>query len=186
MTIWGQSAGGSSCVIHMIAYGGRDDGLFRASHVDSGVFLNGNASLATATPGWNKCEHRFVLNLLSCRRLTLPLYSVVNATGCSNTTDTLDCLRSVPYATYFNASVNTGFAPSVVPDGDIIQSPIPQLIQEGKFVKRCAVFGSNQDEGTCERKFQCGRVNAAHASCLPQPELEPQWGSTPTRSSYQS
>jgi hypothetical protein len=75
---------------------------------------------------------------------------VVNATGCGNATDTLDCLRALPYATYYNSSVTTGFAPSIVPDGDIIQAPIPQLIHDGKFVKRCAVFGSNLDEGTCE------------------------------------
>lgn len=52
-----------------------------------------------------------------------PLYdNVTKNAGCANATDTLDCLRSVPFATInalFNTSTATTWQPIV--DGDTIQ-----------------------------------------------------------------
>jgi carboxylesterase type B len=36
VTIWGESAGAFSVGFHLIAYGGRDDGLFRGAIAESG------------------------------------------------------------------------------------------------------------------------------------------------------
>lgn len=83
-------------------------------------------------------------------KLTLSFFfAVVNATGCTGAANgVLSCLRGVSYGAYYNATVSSGYNPAVVPDGDFLQDYIPNLIRDGKFVKRCAVFGANLDEGT--------------------------------------
>ncbi|KAK0202993.1 alpha/beta-hydrolase [Desarmillaria ectypa] len=53
VTIWGESVGGISATIHMAAYGGKNEGLFRAAIVDSGVFSIRNASVSSQAGLWN-------------------------------------------------------------------------------------------------------------------------------------
>ena len=40
VTIWGESAGAYSVGAHLVAYGGRDDSLFRAGIMESGNPIN--------------------------------------------------------------------------------------------------------------------------------------------------
>lgn len=80
ITIWGQSAGGSSVAAQMAAFGGRDDGLFRGALIDSGIFAATNASIESQAPLWSR---------------------FLNATGCDND-DQLACLRALPYETIYS------------------------------------------------------------------------------------
>jgi acetylcholinesterase len=79
LTIWGESAGAYSVGALLVAYGGRDGKIFRAGIMESGNPIN---YLPYRDAGFYQ-----------------PSYDlIVNQTGCHNQTDTLDCLRSVPYA----------------------------------------------------------------------------------------
>lgn len=80
VTIWGQSAGGHAVALQMAAYGGRDDGLFRAAAIDSGISAGTNNSVATQAMGWLR---------------------FLNATGC-DTDDQLGCLRALPYDNFYS------------------------------------------------------------------------------------
>ena len=50
------SAGGVSVTSQMVAYGGRDDGLFSGAIINSGVFATQNSSLASQNQAWSNCE----------------------------------------------------------------------------------------------------------------------------------
>ncbi|KAK4547273.1 hypothetical protein LTR36_000928 [Oleoguttula mirabilis] len=131
VTIWGESAGAGSVGWHLTAYNGRDDGLFRAGIMESGNPVN-YGSYRT------DIEYQ-------------PLYDVIVAnSSCQNATDTLDCLRHVPFAT-INAIFNTttiADAWNPIVDGDIIARWSSLQLAEGAFVKVPIIDGANSDEGT--------------------------------------
>ncbi|KAL9620145.1 MAG: hypothetical protein Q9160_005260 [Pyrenula sp. 1 TL-2023] len=136
VSIWGESAGGLSVGLHLVAYGGRDDKLFRAGIMESGNPVNYNAFRNTT--------------------YYQPLYdSILRATGYSNdsNSDSLDYLRSLPYEqlnAVFNTSSYNGttgrFNPVV--DGDWIQKLTSIQLTDGDFVHVPIISGANTDEGT--------------------------------------
>ncbi|KAJ5621507.1 hypothetical protein N7528_006290 [Penicillium herquei] len=132
VTIWGESAGAMSVGYHLTAYGGRDDKLFRAGIMESG------GSIA-ADPG----------NYTTFQSSYDELVSKVN---CSNTEDTLQCLREVPFQTLNSVLNGTGgysdydFAPVV--DGDLIRNWGSIQLNKHEFVKVPILAGTNTDEGT--------------------------------------
>ncbi|KAG6815333.1 hypothetical protein H0H93_010107 [Arthromyces matolae] len=75
VTIWGESAGAISVSLHMLAYNGNHENLFRAAFMQSGSPI----PVADIMAGQKYYD------------------AIVQNTGCSNKTDTLDCLRDVPY-----------------------------------------------------------------------------------------
>lgn len=79
-----------------------------------------------------------------------PLYDNVTAqTGCANSTDTLDCLRSVDFEELndlFNTSDASTWQPIV--DGDFIERWASIQLEEGDFVRVPIIDGANTDEGT--------------------------------------
>lgn len=131
VTIWGESAGGMSVGNQLIAYGGRDDGLFRAGIMESG------GSIA-ASPG-NTTAYQSQYD------------DIVSKAGCATASDTLQCLREVPFES-LNAIFNTttgdpaySFGPTV--DGDFLREWGSVQLDKGEFVKVPIISGTNTDEG---------------------------------------
>ena len=132
VTIWGESAGASSVGAQLIAYGGRDDKLFRAAIQESGAHFS--SSHQTNASIWD------------------PYYNnITKATNCSTASDTLACLRKVPIESLnavFNSSV-TAKIPywGIVADGDLFQNTGARQLINGSFVKVPLLHGRNTDEG---------------------------------------
>ncbi|KAF4472098.1 alpha beta-hydrolase [Fusarium albosuccineum] len=125
VTIWGQSAGGASVGAQILAYNGRDDGLFRSAIMQSGTALALGSQTILA-------EDSYKLLLKN--------------TGCSS----VDCLRTLPFKT-LNGVLNTtalsgGWTPKI--DGDFIARHSSQQLADGDFVKVPIIVGANTDEGT--------------------------------------
>lgn len=131
VTIWGESAGAGSVGIHLIAYGGRNDGLF------SGAICESGNSILLGTENYNVSDGQAIYNNISA------------AAGCSGSSNTLECLRRVDYAT-LNAAINVtqsyGFYP--YEDGSLIQGSQYDQLNNGNFIKVPLLSGANTDEGT--------------------------------------
>ncbi|KAK1142296.1 hypothetical protein N8T08_008041 [Aspergillus melleus] len=127
VTIWGESAGAYSVGAHLVANGGEHEGLFRAAIMESGNAVG---------PPWNGTDWY------------QPMYDrIVNKTGCANASNTLQCLREVPYQTlYDNASEGLEWFGAI--DGTFIRE-YPQIsFTESRFARVPILLGTNTDEGT--------------------------------------
>ncbi|RDW58416.1 hypothetical protein BP5796_12346 [Coleophoma crateriformis] len=129
VTIWGESAGALSVGMHLTAYGGRDDGLFRG-----GIMESGNPVFYGNFNAWNPDDFT----------------TAAAAMGCNSTADKLQCLREVPYETLNNWVNSTGQSLSWQPliDGDYIQGYTSLQLAKGEFVHVPIISGANSDEGT--------------------------------------
>jgi carboxylesterase type B len=132
VTIWGESSGAGSVGAQLIAYGSRDDKLFRAAIIESGSPIQ----LLPLPP------NQAAFNLLT------------QQTGCSSATDKLECLRVLPFA-QLNQIQNTtgslgllGQAWAPILDRDFIQQTPSVQIKAGSFVQVPIIAGANSDEGT--------------------------------------
>jgi acetylcholinesterase len=126
VTIWGESAGAYSVGDHINAYDGNTEGIFRAAILESGSAigppLNGT--------GW----YQGMYNNLSA------------SVGCSSASDTLQCLRDVPYeiiAPYGNQGLEWFHAI----DGGIVPRYGQESLLSGKFARIPIILGTNTDEG---------------------------------------
>ncbi|KAH9901913.1 Alpha/Beta hydrolase protein [Xylariomycetidae sp. FL2044] len=146
VTLFGESAGAIAIGRHLTAYGGRDDGLFRAAILESGGPLE---RWPYATPDPATYQNELYANLTA-------------STGCdrgnngSSSTDSLECLRALPFED-LNAALNitdtwiagTGLGPWVpVVDGDFLREYQSTAIKGGRFVRVPILYGTNTDEGT--------------------------------------
>lgn len=133
VTIWGESAGAESSGAHLISYGGRDQGLFRGVMLESGGPIN---PYRYNTPAeWDRYYD-----------------PIVRAANCSDASDTLACLRTVPtdaLVAVFNSSV-TASIPSwgMEIDGDFIRENAREALVAGRFIKVPVLHGQNHDEAT--------------------------------------
>ncbi len=76
---WGQSAGAQSVAFHMLANGGNTEGLFRAGFMESGSPpISGTVDNPVMQSTYDQ---------------------IVQDAGCANTTDTIQCLRTIPAET---------------------------------------------------------------------------------------
>ncbi|KAF7327211.1 Carboxylic ester hydrolase [Mycena kentingensis (nom. inval.)] len=135
VTIWGESAGAISVALHMIANGGNHEGLFRAGFMESG-------SPIPTGPLENGQKY---------------YDAIVNQVGCSSASDTLACLRTVPYSKLkaaVDASPGIFSYQSLVlawlprEDGVFLTDNPQRLVQQGKVANVPFVTGDCDDEGT--------------------------------------
>ncbi|KIY52453.1 alpha/beta-hydrolase [Fistulina hepatica ATCC 64428] len=135
VTIWGQSAGAISAALHMVTNGGDTEGLFRAAFMQSGSPI----PVGDITQGQKYYDQ------------------IVEDTGCSSASDTLECLREVSYDTLVDAMNNSPFmfdyqssdiawVPRV--DGVFLTAPPQQLVADGVIADIPFINGDNDDEGT--------------------------------------
>ncbi|TKY88961.1 hypothetical protein EX895_002202 [Sporisorium graminicola] len=135
VSILGESAGGASMLLHLAAFGGRDDHLFRSVAVQSGYWAT-QLETANNTKRWNQLWG-----------------SLAEYANCSSGggTGTLDCLRSVPLETIKQWSVQNNQSVSKfnpVVDSDLVQEDLQQSFLKGNFVTGTTVLlNNNLDEG---------------------------------------
>lgn len=133
VTIWGESAGAMSVGAHLIAYGGRNDGLFRAAIAESGgpsLFTEDNAVIGQE--GYD---------------------IIIEGTGCTTAADQLACLRALPFDTLnkvMNDTASNGTASYFMPviDGTFLATLPSEQLTTGEFVHVPFLIGANSDEGT--------------------------------------
>ncbi|KAI3529833.1 carboxylesterase [Colletotrichum abscissum] len=136
VTLWSESAGSRSVASQMLAYGGRDEGLYRAAILQSGTGLGtdfGELEASSSAATWQDYYD-----------------TIVNKTNCSAASDTLSCLRSVPAWTLSDVLNTTATNPAFtgVVDGEFLEAPRHELVNEGKFTRVPLLIGANSDEGT--------------------------------------
>ncbi|KAI1767028.1 sterol esterase [Hypoxylon sp. FL1150] len=152
VTIWGESAGAISVFDQMALYGGDNtyngNKLFRAAIMDSG-------SAVPALPV-NNSRSQDIYD------------AVVEAAGCADAADTLDCLRSADYETFLNAtnsvpgvlsynSVALSYVPR--PDGVVLPDSPDVLAVNGQYAAVPMIIGDQEDEGTIFALFQSNITN---------------------------
>lgn len=134
VTIWGESAGARSVAAQLFAFGGRDEGLYRAAIMQSGTgYETDFGEVDTGAMTWQQYYD-----------------TIVSKTNCGTAADTLQCLREVPtwdLSNILNSTASPTFTSPTV-DGDFIQGPRWQLVRDGKFVHVPLIIGTNFDEGT--------------------------------------
>ncbi|EXK80542.1 hypothetical protein FOQG_14976 [Fusarium oxysporum f. sp. raphani 54005] len=127
VTIVGESAGASSVGQHLIAYGGRDEGLFSGAIAQSGGPLSSSSYRnATETEAYSN--------------------KVLEETGCTDAKDKLSCLRAVPAEVL--RRVSQMLPTAWVVDGELFTSTGSRLLESGSFVKVPLLTESNRNEGT--------------------------------------
>ncbi|KAF3937687.1 Cholinesterase [Dactylella cylindrospora] len=133
VTIGGDSAGGMSVGVQLLAYGGRNDKLFRAAVMDSGP-----AMFAGAYGNMTNLDRMYG--------------QLVDAVSCTSAADTLACLRQVPTDIIWPAiqAVHwTNFNQwQYIVDGDLIPELGSEALKKGHFLKVPILVGSTSDEGT--------------------------------------
>ncbi|KZT52496.1 triacylglycerol lipase [Calocera cornea HHB12733] len=138
VVLGGASAGAGSIAMHLTAFGGRDDGLFHAAVAESQFFPT---------------------------QLTIPQAQyqydrISNLTGCSNSSNSLSCLRAlnatqiqavnvnVPYPILGANATAARYTYGPVIDGGIVQDYAFNLFTWGSFIKVPVIFGDDTNEGT--------------------------------------
>lgn len=134
VTIQGESAGGSSVGVHMLAYTGRSDDLFHQAIVQSGAGTLGGSNVIPTVETWEPI-----------------ITNISTAVGCQNSPDLLTCLRAVPFAelnSVLNSTATSGASYGLVIDGDLITTPGITQLAKNEFVHVPTLIGCNTDEGT--------------------------------------
>jgi carboxylesterase type B len=129
VTIWGESAGSQAVDFHLVAYGGRDDHIFRAAIMESGNPV-------------------YWISLYGPDHFQSAYDDIVGLTGCNSTLNTLQCLRELPVDDLQNVINSTAIGPAnwttfaPVMDGDFLQRYTSLQLEEGQFVKVPILSGS--------------------------------------------
>ncbi|TFY80547.1 hypothetical protein EWM64_g3464 [Hericium alpestre] len=135
VTIYGISSGSISVGLQLLINGGNTEGLFRAAVMEDGTLL----PVGDISHGQKYYD------------------TLVQQTGCSNASDTLECLRQAPYdllkaavgqtpAVTSYQAVNLAWMPRV--DGAFLKDSPLQLVKQGSVAKLPMISGDADDEGT--------------------------------------
>ncbi|KAH9983658.1 carotenoid ester lipase precursor [Russula vinacea] len=135
VTIWGESAGAISVALHMLVNKGDQEGLFRGAVMQSG----GPIPVGDIENGQQYYD------------------ALVENAGCDNSPDTLECLRSVPYAIFKHAmdlspnffayqGLTLAWLPRV--DGVFLTEPPQYAVLRGHVSNVPMITGNCDDEGT--------------------------------------
>ncbi|OAA80440.1 Carboxylesterase, type B [Akanthomyces lecanii RCEF 1005] len=147
VTIWGQSCGGNSVGFHMLAYGGRDDGLFSA-----GIMQSGNPEPWRALNGtefYQPLYHNVTEHVHPS-----PEYAAANdmtsEETCANAADSLACLRTGKLEelnAVFNGSRDISQKWFPIVDGDFLREYPSRQLSSGSFVRIPIITGATTNEG---------------------------------------
>ncbi|KEP54437.1 carboxylesterase [Rhizoctonia solani 123E] len=152
VTIWGESAGAGGVMMQVVANGGK---------TNPPLFKRAIASSTYVPPNYKYNDPQAELQYTS----------LVKNTGCTNSTDTLACLRSLDYATLAAGATQV---PRPVVDGKFLTQR-PQLSLARKQVNgvRASIYRHNVDEG---RIFVTQNVNSTVQPWITAqlPDLSPQ------------
>lgn len=154
VTIWGESAGAISVFDQMALYGG--DATYKGKPLFRGAIMN-SGSIIPSDP-------------VDCPKGQAVYDTVVRNAGCSQASDTLSCLREVPYDTYLRAvnslpgilgyqSVALAYLPR--PDGVVLPDTPDKLAQAGRYYPVPMIIGDQEDEGTLFALFQPNLTSTA-------------------------
>lgn len=114
VTIWGESAGAGSVSAQTMAFGGRDDHLFRGVIAESGAPLV--ASYLAPAIGQATYDN------------------ITRDTGCSTAANSLQCLRNLPFETLNNAvNVTPPYIFYEALDGDFLREESSVQLRAGQF-----------------------------------------------------
>ncbi|POS71667.1 lipase [Diaporthe helianthi] len=141
VTLWGESAGAISVFDQMALYGG--DNTYNGKPLFRGAIMN-SGSIVPADP-------------VDCPKGQVVYDTVVREGGCSGATDTLECLRALPYEKFLDAansvpgflgyqSVALSYVPR--PDGTVLPDSPEVLAAQGRYAAVPMINGDQEDEGT--------------------------------------
>ncbi|KAJ7116473.1 cephalosporin esterase [Mycena epipterygia] len=136
VTIWGESAGAGSVLMHMIANGGETDPPLFKSAITSSLYVASQYQFNDTVPETVYAE-------------------VVAQTGCSEKSDTLACLRNSSVGTLEAANVNISahnffgtFSMVPVVDGVFLTQRPSEAIRRGELNGKALLSVTNSFEGT--------------------------------------
>lgn len=141
VTLWGESAGAISVFDQMALYGG--DNTYNGKPLFRGAIMN-SGSIVPADP-------------VDCPKGQVIYDTVVREGGCSGASDTLECLRALPYDQFLDAansvpgflgyqSVALSYLPR--PDGTVLPDSPEVLAAQGRYAAVPMINGDQEDEGT--------------------------------------
>ncbi|KAH7252142.1 Alpha/Beta hydrolase protein [Fusarium tricinctum] len=131
----GESAGAGSVTLQLVAYGGKDEGLFAGAIAES-TFMPG-------LPEPDDLQYQFD--------------RVANGTGCADTDDIMECLRDMESsdlqthnskAPFDGRTYRSYFYWAPTTDGDMFPDYPSKLYEKGDFVKVPILSGSCTNEGS--------------------------------------
>lgn len=142
VTIWGQSAGSISVFDQMALFKGNAN--YNGKPLFRGAIMNSGSVLPTKRVDSTRAQAIFD--------------AVADAANCTyTTTSTLECLRSVPFATFYHAANsvprildNSSLALSYLPrpDGTLLVDSPDVIAKKGQYHAVPAILTDQEDEGT--------------------------------------
>ncbi|KAL5115632.1 hypothetical protein ACEQ8H_006431 [Pleosporales sp. CAS-2024a] len=157
VTIWGESAGSLSVMDQMLLYDG--DISYKGKNLFRGGIMNSGSIVPTEPVDSTKAQAIYD--------------TVVEAAGCSGSSDTLGCLRTIPYTQLLQAcntvpgilgyaTVNLSYLPR--PDHKVLTDSPDALVSSGKYAKVPFIVGDQEDEGTLFGLFTPNLTTTAQVS----------------------